>query len=675
MFLVKTSIIKLLVVTLLTLEFSPSLASEVNLLTNRSGLHSVRDTIRHAALLVSKGGSEEVEIAERMIRAVIGCQEQRSGHANHGNFLWYSENEAIEDLNAVAFTLSTMIPMMIRHGDRLSADLQERIAESIRLGLLATERLDVSLGYTNIALLDIENSCLGGELLRDEAIATRGRKKLRQWMAFTDRFGTTYEYNSPTYTGVAIESLSRVAELSKDQDTRIRARTALARIGLSVALHVHSELGVWAGPHSRAYHRDLARVSDTRVTKWVRDGVLPCWTIDVVKDRPKRMQVDETAYPDFNMGITTYHSQSFSLGVSVNEGLAGQGNALISQFQRGTKDVGILYSRYLVNDKWMGTFVHPTDQTTTSDLLQEGRFYGVQQGPRAIGVYSPSRLQYTTSAKSTLIWTNRTSVDEILINHQPIYDLPVEVSPHDTVVVCIGDSMTAIRPLKYTDLGYQSPIQLTQVGDDLVLEIFNYRGPKKVFWQLHWPGGFFKGIPRSGFYLEMAERADYLSAEEFSREVASGELIDAPEPPYTYDGIGKRLWKIEYRRNAKKLGIELDLMKWGLMRRWNENGEIGWPMLDSPIARESKRGQIEIGDARLKCGKEPAWLFSSPKTNRWVAGYHGSTPSALTLIVPGGKVEIEQMEIGTVFWDDGKVTVDAVGIQSDPHVVGGSLRK
>ena len=189
--------------------------------------------------LVAQGGPEDLELAGKMIDAVLLCQERRPDDANYGNFLWYQENEVVEDLNGVSFTLNTMIPMMIRHGDRLPPDLRQRILESIRLGLNATARLDVSPGYTNIAVFDIVNTCLGGELLHDPVFIARGRLKLALWMLFTAKFGIPFEYNSPTYTGVAIDALHSLATYSKDRDTRVRARTALSRLGLSVALHVH----------------------------------------------------------------------------------------------------------------------------------------------------------------------------------------------------------------------------------------------------------------------------------------------------------------------------------------------------------------------------------------------------------------------------------------------------
>ena len=155
--------------------------------------------------------------------------------------------------------------------------------------------------------------------------------------------------------------------------------------------------------------------------------------------------------------------------------------------------------------------------------------------------------------------------------------------------------------------------------------------------------------------------------------MASGKLTDTTAAPFTYSGTGERVWNVAYSRDGKSLGIEADLMKWKLKRRWNEQGEIGWPMLESAIARETRTGQITVGDAKLECGKEAGWLFASPESKRWAAGYVGLTAAPLTLTVPDGKVEIAAIKVGTVYWDNGKVTVDAIGIEGTPQVSGGQL--
>jgi hypothetical protein len=561
--------------------------------------------------------------------------------------------------------------MMLRHGDRLPPGLQARVLETIRLGLEEIRRLDVLVAYSNITALDILNSCLGGELLRDVEIATRGYHKLVEWMALTDTYGISYEYNSPTYTAVTVRALKRLVDLVQDEDTRIRARTALARLGLSAGLHIHAGTGRWAGPHSRAYQPSVVCETAPEVEmmhQWIAEGALPSWVADVLAQRPAAFEIVEAACAERGMSITTYHSPSFALGVSTKE-YSDQSNVLMIHYARpGAERPGVVYTRYLTDDKWLGDFYHATDRTKSRNLVDEGSFHGVQQGPRAIGLYTPQGLGSVFSAKAALIWTRRDLVDEIWIGDRRVETLPAEVPPGETVVVGSGDTLVAVRPLPRTDLGRDAPIRLTEIQGDLVLEIYNYLGPQKSFWELGWPGAFYKGRPQCGVYVEVAERSAYPNGQAFAQVVASGSLKDITTLPFTYWGEGERLWSVEYSRDGQTLGIEIDLMAWALKRRWTHAGDLGWPMLQSPVAQESKSGHIVLGGATLTCGLEAAWLFASPATGRWVAAYHGLQPAPLTLAVPDGSVEIATMGTGTLVWDNGEVIVEAVGLQGEPVV-------
>ena len=160
--------------------------------TENGTFHESRRGAHLAASLVANGTREDLSLAERVLEAVFRCQETRPGDPHYGNFRWMAEDEVVEDLNAVQFNLHALIPMMLRHGERLPAALQERVTESIRLGLREIRRLDVLVAYSNITVLDIVNSCLGGELLGDQQTAGRGYRKLVEWMAFTDRNGTPW---------------------------------------------------------------------------------------------------------------------------------------------------------------------------------------------------------------------------------------------------------------------------------------------------------------------------------------------------------------------------------------------------------------------------------------------------------------------------------------------------
>ncbi len=65
----------------------------------------------------------------------------------------------------------------------------------------------------------------------------------------------------------------------------------------------------------------------------------------------------------------------------------------------------------------------------------------------------------------------------------------------------------------------------------------------------------------------------------------------------------------------------------------------------------------------------PAWLFACAESGRFAAGYTGSQPVALSLTLPNGRVEVPGMAVGTVVWDQGKVSVDAVDLQGEPQII------
>ncbi|MBN2392419.1 MAG: hypothetical protein JXR84_16940, partial [Anaerolineae bacterium] len=634
--------------------------------TTENGIfHESRQGASFAARLVANGAPEDLELAHKVLDVVLRAQERHPDDPHYGNFMWMIEDTVVQDLNAVEFNLEHLIPMMLQHADCLSPEMRDRVLDAIRLGLDEIRRLDVLPVYTNITLLDILNTCLGGELLDDADIAQRGYSKLALWMALTDQQGHPFEYNSPTYSAVTIRALARLASLTCHADTRIRARTALARLGLSAVLHIHAATGRWTGPHSRAYHPSVVCETEAEVAmlrRWIADGTLPAWIADALDARPAAFQVDETAFAERQLGLTTFHSPSFALGVSVKEA-GGQSNVMMCHYDRpGANRPGVLYTRYLTNDKWLGDFYHATDRTKSRNLVEEGQFYGVQQGNRAIGLYTVGRLGTIHSAKAAFIWTQRTLVDEIWVGDQRIESLPVDVPSGKVVVVGSGNALFAVLPLTHTDMGRDAPIRLVERAGDLVLEIYNYLGPEKGFWEMGWPGAFYKGKPQCGVYLEVAERAAYSDGRAFGQTVASGALLDETGAPFTYTAEGERLWTVEYGRDGQTLGIEVDLMAWALKRRWTQDGDLGWPMLESPVARQSRTGHIEVGGATLDCATESAWLFASPATGHYVAAYHGLMPAPLTLTTPGGTVEIPVMGTGVVVWDNGEVAVDALDV-------------
>lgn len=643
--------------------------------------HQVRGRIFHSTIpsaqlaseLMASGAPAAIAEAAAILRAVLACQEVRETDPHRGNFRWELEDEVVEDLNAVQFVLFYCIPVLCKASDALPPDLVVAMRRAVALGLEEIARIDVALAYTNIVLKDITNSCLGGQLLGDNNIGQRGREKLVRWMAHVDTYGLPAEYNSPNYASVAVRVLGRLAELTEDEHTRIRARTMLARLGLSAALHVHPGIGCWAGPFSRAYSHAVFNAnafSADDVRAWLAGGQVPAWIGDLLQRPNVPQQIDETAHGEEPVALSTYHSPSFSLGVASCElktqeviFIALQSSVFHAQYQRPDGDrCGVLFSRYILDDQWLSFQTTPS-RAPGHVVPEEGHFYGVHERGRAIGLYAPRGLDAwtrRTSAKAVLVWTEIEQVDEIWIGQHKVDSLPAAVPRGEVVVVGSGALWTAIRPLELTDLGGGAPIRLVELDGHLALEMYNYTGPAKTFWEMAKPGSFYQGQPRCGFYAELAERTSYASGANFAAEVASGTLVDEAAPPATYTTGSERPLRVEYARDDRILGIEVDLYEWSLKRRWTQDGSLDWPMHESPYARQSASGPVSIGGATLTCDKGPIWLCACPGGKRYVAAYSGVEMTSLRLEVPGDVVELAEMGVGTVIWDEGEVIIEAI---------------
>ena len=378
--------------------------------------HQVRGRIFHATIpsaqlaseLMASGAPTDIAEAAAIFRAVLACQEVRDTQLHRGNFRWEREDEVVEDLNAVQFVLFYCIPVLYKKSDALPPDLVAAMRHAVALGLEEIARIDVALAYTNIVLKDIANSCLGGQLLGDDNIGQRGREKLVRWMAHVDTYGLPAEYNSPNYASVAVRVLGRLAELTEDEHTRIRARTMLARLGLSAVLHIHPGIGCWAGPFSRAYshavfNADAFNADDVRA--WLDGGQVPAWIGDLLQRPNVPQQIDETAHGEEPVALSTYHSPSFSLGVASCElktqeviFIALQSSVFHAQYQcPDSARCGVLFSRYILDDQWLSFQTTPS-RAPGQVVPEEGHFYGVHERGRAIGLYAPRGLRRLDAA-------------------------------------------------------------------------------------------------------------------------------------------------------------------------------------------------------------------------------------------------------------------------------------
>ncbi|NUN96271.1 MAG: hypothetical protein HUU16_08855, partial [Candidatus Omnitrophica bacterium] len=541
----------------------------------------------------------------------------------------------------------------------------------------------------NIAAMDCANSCLGGELLEDRVIAERGYKRFREFFRLIAENGNVFEFNSPTYTQVTLKALHLLRRYVKDPATRLLAELAATRLGLSVALHLHPQSGRLAGPYSRAYYPTLqpsSRAYSELLQTWIEEGIVPDWIGTVPRAEKLPFFLEETAHSDWRIGASTYLTPSFSMGLASRE-VSRQTNPLVIQvYGEDPSETAMIFARYSMNDSIEKEVPPKSAFGIDGSFFDDGKFLGVQQGNRAIGVYAPreaetpdslapaSRHRFA-SARASLVWLDRKKATRIWVGENEVKELPHQVERGKVMVIETPPARIALLPLSITELGYDSPIRIAEKDGRLYLDMYNYLGEEKTFGELDRGSRFYRGQPQCAFYVEVADQSAHPDAPSFAREVAGGTVRDGVAPPFTsYRDDARRPWVLEYAREGKTLGLEVDLMEWRLLRRWNENGDLGWPMLESPMARQNSQGRIELAGATLECGKAPALLYGDPAAGLWVAAYYGD-PAPLSLSLPGGSVRIERMGPGTLAWRKGEVTLDTLDLEGPPKIVGGALRE
>ena len=159
------------------------------------------------------------------------------------------------------------------------------------------------------------------------------------------------------------------------------------------------------------------------------------------------------------------------LATQSNRFISNQSNVFSIQYARANgKAPGVVFSRYLINDRWLGDFRTTPSRSSDQVFRDEGSFRGALAGPRAFGLYASPELDAWSrchSAKAALIWSSADDVDEIWIDDRRVGGLPAEVAEGAAIVVACGEVYILIRPLARAKLGVVAPVIMTEPSRQL----------------------------------------------------------------------------------------------------------------------------------------------------------------------------------------------------------------
>jgi hypothetical protein len=548
--------------------------------------HQPHPTIWYALCALLRKSEGDSALAEEIISRALDLQELREDDPHYGNFRWFHEDEAVTDLNACQFIVEALVHLLLRAGDRLSDQAKESVFGAIKLALCEAERLDVHWTYTNIFLLDVQNSILGGTLLGDANIRSRGERRLREWAQRTKDAGAPHEFNSPTYAAVQINALAAIANFAQDESISDLALEMERLIWRHVVRYWHAPTMQLGGPHSRAYRRDVTGASgflkvvlykllgdprllantpyysgpDTEgeVQVALTDYHCPEDAERMFRD-PETRDISEPVGPDVT--LTAHITPEFALGTMSRPYGVGDPpepwpmhNPCIVYYAKPTPPgYGVVYCRYRINAGAVGV---PSRTTSPPwlDIWDDGVFRTAQAGCHALVAYglAPRGQRPIEGLRLDVRLIGPLDGGNLLLAGRLFRGEPLRIDPGDVFAAADGDAYIGIRLLEPSCLGHVPATIVWRDGDELVVSIVNYEGPPKVFWEYRsLSGPFFKGNIKNGFALWVTPRSEYPSLEDFHEAISSLPLNDR---------IVRTLRRIEWGVSPEQLVLEYDLL-------------------------------------------------------------------------------------------------------------------
>lgn len=219
--------------------------------------HEVRSSFSYAVGLLDLDDANYKQRAFDIIKKTISLQDTVTASRTCGVWPYYMEEplatkKSPADFNWADFNAVSLLDVYMGHEAKLPADLRMMIKTSLIYAARSIVKRDVQPGYTNIAIMGTYVTFITSHLLNLPDMQVYAANRLQKFYDYTLKRGFT-EYNSPTYTIVALDELDRMKRHIIDKDAKSKI-DSLYNIGWAViAKHYHKPSGQWAGPHSRAY--------------------------------------------------------------------------------------------------------------------------------------------------------------------------------------------------------------------------------------------------------------------------------------------------------------------------------------------------------------------------------------------------------------------------------------
>ncbi|WP_409344976.1 hypothetical protein [Paenibacillus sp. MBLB4367] len=361
-------------------------------------VHPIREALDYALAILDCGEEEYRGRAFAVLRNILALQDRDPASPTFGIWSWFWEEPLAKmsppDWNWADFIGKRLLLLLIRHGSWLPDDLVRLTEQAVRNSCEAIIKRNVGPDYTNIAIMGAFVTLIAGEFMEEPVYSIYGLERLKRLYKYSMQTGAFLEYNSPTYSTVAILELSSLATYTRSEEARRLTNELLDATWQMVAEHFHPLLKQWSGPHARSYHTFLAPMhlsflhmacggkvpfmSETEFVydpEWYGQGVAcPQRLYGLFTGIGEReLRQDLPPYREFRTRTAyTYMTPEYSLGTFNHNVMWNQCRNLLAFFREGEGQSGYMRLRVLHDGYDFCSAVFKGEQKKASVL------YGIQ---------------------------------------------------------------------------------------------------------------------------------------------------------------------------------------------------------------------------------------------------------------------------------------------------------
>jgi hypothetical protein len=217
----------------------------------------VADNFCFAGAVLLTGYEKYYDIAKGIINKLCDVQDTNPNSETYGLWSYYYEEPLDKmiapDWNWADFCGKWLVSVIKKCPEILGDELLKKTKNAIKHSAYCSMKRNVDPGYTNIAIMSSMHIIVASDILGDEVLFNHGKKKLTTLVNYTEYNSSFSEYNSSTYTIIAIEEIAKMLSLFEDKECLDMAKKLNYYAWKPLCDHFNMNIMQLSAPQLRSY--------------------------------------------------------------------------------------------------------------------------------------------------------------------------------------------------------------------------------------------------------------------------------------------------------------------------------------------------------------------------------------------------------------------------------------